>query len=575
MANFFPDIGFVNHFFIGDNVLLEPAADGLAQSMGHATYVLTNCPEIFKAHPQVIGINGTNGKKPTDLRFIDVDDAMTVTKDKRKEILNASGLSGLYDRAPHLYLDAREHARAVDFRSCFHGPCIGIALGSNHSIKNWVYMPKLVKQLVRMGYNVFLIGSSMTEIPESLKSLPLYEIIGRELREAMIMISAMDVVVGPDTGPVHIAASQGVPTAVICMESFADLYEKYDKCVIFSTPQMRRKGINTVPVIDVLDAIEMFLAEKPLPRLKSGNHAFVRFRGLGDVLLSLPALATLRSLDGASSYTYITSPAVAKLLRATNLVDETVAIDYKHGTSGMPLLPQDVDYDAFDTVTNLINRIDFLPESGSVPRSDLFGKAMGVPEVDYSTDWRLHPPERWLDDSRAILAEHGVREADTVIGLQVDSKGASRIWPKARWVEFVGRARKYHYQVALLSDQRMNNVPSGAINLTGKLSIEEYVGVIALCSVFVGPDSSGVHIAGAMDIPAVGLFGSVDPYLRVNHYQSVRVIVGKAKCVPCNDWMNACCKDRKKFPMCMWSIKPKRVLGEVRKALRDNADGGS
>ena len=197
----------------------------------------------------------------------------------------------------------------------------------------------------------------------------------------------------------------------------------------------------------------------------------------------------------------------------------------------------------------------------------LFAQKMGIEQIDYDSDWELHVPEEWRKQAVDVLEENGVREGNKIIAFQCDSKGLSRQWAKKRQIEFARLVAKKHWKLVMLSDEPKGNLNKYAINLTAKLTIEQYIGIISQSTVFVGVDSSGVHIAGAIGIPAVGLFGSVDPKLRIEHYGTVHPVIGKAKCVFCNDWQKANCNNAKNRPPCLYAITGKEVMKKVEEVL--------
>jgi heptosyltransferase-2 len=51
----------------------------------------------------------------------------------------------------------------------------------------------------------------------------------------------------------------------------------------------------------------------------------------------------------------------------------------------------------------------------------------------------------------------------------------------------------------------------GAINLVGKTSIGELPALLQACRLFVGNDSGAMHVAAAVGLPVVGIFGPTDP----------------------------------------------------------------
>jgi ADP-heptose:LPS heptosyltransferase len=60
-----------------------------------------------------------------------------------------------------------------------------------------------------------------------------------------------------------------------------------------------------------------------------------------------------------------------------------------------------------------------------------------------------------------------------------------------------------------------------AVNLEKQLStVTHFAELIAGASLFIGPDSSGLHLAAAFETPALGLWGSFHPDLRVKYYKN-------------------------------------------------------
>lgn len=580
----FPAIVVPNDCYIGDNVLIEPIASALAYS--GRTYVVSEWPEMFQGHPQIIGVKSTSEIPENVLwRSLNLHNAIASTKQgengemavlpgKMQGMYKAAGISLGRARAPRLFLTPKEKTEALERKRFFKRPLVGVVARSRHEVKDWRSTEKFVKKGVKEGWSVFLIDETENGVSPLESGKVTYRIAGRDIRELMIALSMMDVVVGPDTGPVHIAAALGVPVVVISYRVFKDLYEHYPEAREILVPNIpQRKGIKTVPASRVFREVSAVVAKSLTPKTTyepcGGKHCFVRFRGLGDVLLSLIPLAGIKSLDGKGEYTYVTSPAAAKLVKISGLADKVIAMEYQHSTSGFPPLPDGFDFTQFDTVANLINKVDFLEASKTMTRAHLFAKEMGLSCVqEKNRSWGLKVPSSWLNQAKSILKKHGVEEGGKFIALQSDSNGQSRIWPIERQREFCGYANRRGFRVVVLSDVETKGYPPCAVNLTGKTNIEEYVGIIKLCSCFLGSDSSGIHIAGFLRIPAVGIFGSVDPGLRISMYDTVFPLTGKSKCIPCNDWQDNCCRDKKRFPVCMWEISARRAFSEVKRTIK-------
>jgi len=72
------------------------------------------------------------------------------------------------------------------------------------------------------------------------------------------------------------------------------------------------------------------------------------------------------------------------------------------------------------------------------------------------------------------------------------------------------------------------------LNTRGKLSVEQLIGLLAVAGVVVTMDSAVLHIAAALAVPTVAVFGGVDPDYRVRQDQAVVVVQADMPCCPCN-----------------------------------------
>ena len=97
----------------------------------------------------------------------------------------------------------------------------------------------------------------------------------------------------------------------------------------------------------------------------------------------------------------------------------------------------------------------------------------------------------------------------------------------------------------------MKNKP---VLLTGKTTITQLAGLIALAALFVTNDSGPMHLANALHIPVVAIFGPTDPD-RTRPYQEPAVVLKKkVPCWPC--FYRTCPYDHQ----CMTQITPEEVV---------------
>jgi ADP-heptose:LPS heptosyltransferase len=104
----------------------------------------------------------------------------------------------------------------------------------------------------------------------------------------------------------------------------------------------------------------------------------------------------------------------------------------------------------------------------------------------------------------------------------------------------------------------------GLINLVGRTSLREVIGVIQRARLAVGPDTGLMHIAAAVQTPVISLWGATSPQRTGPYGFADLVIQGTAPCVPCE--RRKCSIGR----VCMRSITVDQIGCKIRNALDRN-----
>jgi heptosyltransferase-2 len=74
---------------------------------------------------------------------------------------------------------------------------------------------------------------------------------------------------------------------------------------------------------------------------------------------------------------------------------------------------------------------------------------------------------------------------------------------------------------------------AGALVAAGETSVGEAMALLSLCDGFAGNDSGSMHVAGALGIPTVGLYGSTRPERTGPLGTKTRVVYHPIECSPC------------------------------------------
>jgi heptosyltransferase-2 len=100
---------------------------------------------------------------------------------------------------------------------------------------------------------------------------------------------------------------------------------------------------------------------------------------------------------------------------------------------------------------------------------------------------------------------------------------------------------------------------SGArvVNLGGATDLNSFIDLAAACDLFLTNDSGAMHIAAALGVPTVAVFGATDPAATGPAGPSVRVVREPVECAPC--LLRECPIDHR----CMVRVTAARVVEEA------------
>ncbi len=182
---------------------------------------------------------------------------------------------------------------------------------------------------------------------------------------------------------------------------------------------------------------------------------------------------------------------------------------------------------------------------------------------------KLFLEKQEIEDARAILKTFGVFKENMIIGVNPGaSYGSSKCWPKERFIEMTeSLLEKYEdARIVFFGDSSQLSLikeitdpfDKRVINLSGKTSLRELMALISICNVFVSNDSGPMHIADALEVPLVALFGSTSAIL-TGPSKSKSVVQKQVSCSPC--FKRECPIDFR----CMKNIEARDVIKEIEK----------
>jgi heptosyltransferase-2 len=319
---------------------------------------------------------------------------------------------------------------------------------------------------------------------------------------------------------------------------------------------------------------------------------------MGDVVLSLAAVRDLRRNFPAAHIEVLARPGVADLYRGVREIDGVRTTNgYKSdieairaGGFGAALLlpnsfgtalqvwrarvPERWGY-ATDGRGPLLTRRARVPPEVRGRSEVYYYRAMlaGVGlEVTASPDVTLHCPEEWSARGAALLDGRGDGSGDGPwVGFSAGASfGAAKRWIPERYSavgDFLGR--QHQARIAILGgrDERplADAVAAGmrapARNLCGETTTAELLGVLSRLRLLVTGDSGPMHVAAALGIPVVAVFGPTDWRETAPFGGAHTVVREPVHCSPCK--LRECPIDHR----CMTRVSADRVLDAARTLL--------
>ena len=271
---------------------------------------------------------------------------------------------------------------------------------------------------------------------------------------------------------------------------------------------------------------------------------------IGDVILAMPFLAQLRCLFPRAKITLVSRPFAADLLAGTGLVDEFIAAHLTWVPAahlGLPgktidlwrlsrkLRPQKFDL-AFSSRLHVGEHL-LLALSGAKRRVGFaLGKhdaaltdaiAAGESQQQKVEDWmrllepfggttsaqitRLYVEESERLWSNRYLASRGVAKDALLVGIHPGASLAEKRWPLEQFRE-VATATAAQPGVRVLVFAEPSGYGSELFAIPGvvgaQVGLRELMALIEQCGLLVCNDSGPMHIAGALGVPTVAMFGA-------------------------------------------------------------------
>jgi heptosyltransferase-2 len=328
---------------------------------------------------------------------------------------------------------------------------------------------------------------------------------------------------------------------------------------------------------------------------------------IGDAILTLPAVASIRATYPGSHIAVLVKPWVADIYKLFSDVDEIIIYENKFDSpAGVFRLAQKLREKKFDAAILLQHAIEaaIIALSAGIPLRagyDSDGRGFllthsvrrtreikNVHQIDYylemvkslgciSVDRDMHLETKInLTDARNVLRKYVSETKNPLIGIAPGATyGPAKKWFPDRFAAVADRlGQMYAAQVIIMGGRADGETAQEVrkfahtelIDLAGKTSLLEAIYLISQCRLFISNDSGLMHVAGALNVPTIAIFGSTNPVTTAPVGNKSVVVRREVSCSPC--LKKTCPTDFR----CMSMISVEDVLRVAGDLFQNNKD---
>ncbi|MFQ5480329.1 MAG: lipopolysaccharide heptosyltransferase II [Thermodesulfobacteriota bacterium] len=337
---------------------------------------------------------------------------------------------------------------------------------------------------------------------------------------------------------------------------------------------------------------------------------------VGDAVMTLPALKALSELYEGAEISILAKNAVIPIYESNPAVSEVIAYSKEHkGLRGRFRLSKKLRVSDFELAVLFQNAFDaaFISFLSRIPARVGYGRDMRSGLLTEAVPFtakvkKLHHIEYYLNIIKALGSVESLKKPIPKLYLSVDevkrakeflgekgltgrpligaapgaSFGPAKMWPAEKFAETLIKLSDQLGAVPLIfggpGDAAVaekvyswisKKVPR-ALNLAGKTTLAECMAMLKELDIFITNDSGAMHMAAALKIPTIAIFGSTDPMLTGPRGVKTCVIIKKTKCSPCFDRV---CKPG--HMKCLTAITVDEVLSAAMKlTMKENSYAG-
>ena len=322
---------------------------------------------------------------------------------------------------------------------------------------------------------------------------------------------------------------------------------------------------------------------------------------VGDAVMSIPALRAIRETHPGAEIAVLARHWVAEIYQREDFCNRLLIYENtgRHaGMRGRLQLASELRELQFDCAILLQNAFDaaliawlagiprrigyardgrgFLltdaittPERGDIPAHqryyylELLRRAGFLDPLPKVEEIHLHGDAA---TGRELFRSFGL-EGERVLGISPGAAfGSAKRWLPERFAEVAGNlSKEWNAEVAVFGTKSEAGlcatvsaaIGPRAVNIAGRTSLGQFIDLAAACLVFVTNDSGAMHIASAVGVPTVAIFGATDAEATGPTASRARIVQVPVECSPC--LLRECPIDHR----CMTRVESSMVESQV------------
>jgi len=350
---------------------------------------------------------------------------------------------------------------------------------------------------------------------------------------------------------------------------------------------------------------------------KTEKILLMKFWGFGSILLLTPAVKAMRKKFHSSYFVFLTLERNIELCKRLNLFDKIVTIDVDRGWKNFiksflntifylwrVKFDLTVDFEFFTRFSALISFLSFakvkvgyhawetwrgnvyninVPFNRYWHIMDNFYNLITYLGIKRENNLKMVVPEIYPEEMKEVdelLSLYGINSNFIIFHVNASDLIVERRWPYENFVllskllvgkndnlkiVFIGTASERESVERIVEAVDSSSV----VNLAGKFSISQLAYLLKKSRLVVANDSGPLHLAVAVGVPTISLFGPETPVIYGPRGEIHTVFFKNLDCSPCvniHDRKSVHCRwDR---PRCMESIKVDEVYSAIVEKLR-------